>query len=421
MFKSIRHGLFAALAGFTVLICVAYTGLALVISYVTEDMLVDRLLEREAAAMGAHFRLHGEIGQPGIDLIRVYSGSGALPPLAREAVAAGKRRAEIFTDTGHHYHLRTLDLRAAGGAQRVYLLADVGPLLVVSKLFQDIGGMLVSVALGLIALALLLAWLLSRRLVSPLQVLANEVRSLAPMPNVPNAPDTPDTPDTPVAFSARGRRDEIGYLADKLGTTIADLHAALRREHAFARDVSHELRTPLTVINNTLAQASSRPLDRHETAQLRTGLDEMRNTIEVLFALARAGHIASEVFDLRGCIEDSLLRLLDDGTWRDDRLVLDLPDRLEVAGNRHLATLLVNNCLGNALFHGMPGAPLRVSFANGVLSMANAVDPGRAGTMQGFLHGQNLLGRIAGAMGWELGFHPGATAYRVDIVPLRVP
>ncbi|GGX73384.1 HAMP domain-containing protein [Massilia dura] len=410
MFKSIRHGLFAALAGFTVLICVAYTGLALVISYVTEDMLVDRLLEREAAAMGAHFRLHGAIGQPGIDLIRVYSGSEALPPLARETIAAGKQRAEIFTDTGHHYHLRTLDLRGAGGVRRVYLLADVGPLLVVSKLFQDIGGMLVSVALGLIALALLLAWLLSRRLVSPLQVLANEVRSLAP-----------DMPDTPVVFSARGRRDEIGYLADKLGTTIADLHAALRREHAFARDVSHELRTPLTVMNNTLAQASSRPLERHEAAQLQTGLDEMRNTIEVLFALARAGHIASEVFDLRGCIEESLLRLLDDVAWRDDRLVLDLPDRLEVAGNRHLATLLVNNCLGNALFHGMPGAPLRVSFADGVLSMANAVDPGRAGTTQGFLHGQNLLQRIAGAMGWELGFHPGATAYRVDIVPLRAP
>ncbi|MDB5791016.1 MAG: hypothetical protein JWQ80_1040 [Massilia sp.] len=72
MFRSIRHGLFAALAGFTVLICVCYAGLALVISYVTEDMLVERLLEREAAAMTAHFRRHGESGKPGSDLIRAY-------------------------------------------------------------------------------------------------------------------------------------------------------------------------------------------------------------------------------------------------------------------------------------------------------------------------------------------------------------
>ena len=76
MFKSIRHGLFAALAGFTVLICVGYTGLALVIAYVTEDMLIDRLLQREAAAMTAHFRLHGDIGTPHDELIRVYRSVG---------------------------------------------------------------------------------------------------------------------------------------------------------------------------------------------------------------------------------------------------------------------------------------------------------------------------------------------------------
>jgi signal transduction histidine kinase len=334
----------------------------------------------------------------------------------RAQVAAGRGRAEIFTDTGRHYHLRTLDLHAGDRSQRVYLLADVGPLLVVSKLFREIGGVLVAVALGLIALALLLAWLLARRLVAPLQVLAHEVRRV--------------TPEAPVRFSASGRRDEIGYLADRLGTTLAGLHAALQREHAFTRDVSHELRTPLTVMNNALAGASSRPLDRHEVAQLQAGLDEMGATIDVLFALARAEHIASEAFDLRGCIEESLLRLLekggeggeggraDDGL-EDGRWLLDLPDRLDVLGNRHLARLLIDNCLGNAMFHGDPCAPLRVSFAGGVLRMANAVDPGRAATMQGFQHGRNLLGRIAGAMGWQLDFHAGATAYHVEIVPLR--
>ena len=81
--------------------------------------------------------------------------------------------------------------------------------------------------------------------------------------------------------------------------------------------------------------------------------------------------------------------------------------------------LLVNNCLGNALFHGGADSRLRLSFADGVLSLANTVDPARAGATQGFLHGQHLLRRIAKAMGWEIGFHAGATEYRVDIVPLR--
>jgi signal transduction histidine kinase len=405
MFRSIRHGLFAALAGFTVLICVCYTGLALVISYVTEDMLVDRLLEREAAAMAAHFRLHGDIPPPGLDLIRVYRSAEALPPPVREQLAAGRERAEIFTGTGQHYHLRTLHLPAAPAPQAVYLLADVGPLLVVSHLFQEVGWLLVLLALGLIALALLLAYLLSRRLVSPLQVLAQEVRSLPQQ--------------GPAAFSARHRRDEIGYLAQKLGATVSELHASLRREHAFTRDVSHELRTPLTVLNNTLAQAHSRPLDGQEVAQLQAGLDEMGATIDVLFALARAEHIAHETVDLRACIEDSLLRLLEQGAWGDDSLALDLPDRLPVLGNRHLSMLLINNCLGNALFHGGPGSRLRLSFADGVLGVSNTVDPDRNGAMQGFMHGQHLLRRIAEAMGWEISFHAAPEAYRVDVVPLR--
>jgi HAMP domain-containing protein len=278
--RSIRHGLFAALAGFTVLICVCYTGLALVISYVTEDMLIDRLLKREAAAMTAHFRLHGDIRPAADEIIRAYRSVEALPPIVREQVVAGRGRAEIFTDTGQHYHLRSLDLPAQSGPQRIYLLADVRPLLVVTKLFQDVGGVLIAVALGLIALALLLAYLLSKRLVSPLQVLANEVRGLSQK--------------STIELSARHRPDEIGYLAKKLGTTIAELHSSLNREHAFTRDVSHELRTPLTVMNNIVALAQARALDTDDVAQLQAGLDEIGTTIDVLFALARAEHIAQE-------------------------------------------------------------------------------------------------------------------------------
>lgn len=267
----------------------------------------------------------------------------------------------------------------------------------VSKLIQDVGGVLIFVALGLIALALLLAYLLSRRLVSPLQALAHEVRAGA------------------VEFSARHRQDEIGYLAEKLGATITELHTALEREHAFTRDVSHELRTPLTVMNNLVGQAA---WDAGDVAQLKAGLDDIGNTIDVLFALARAEHIAEEPFDLRGCIEESLLRLLDQGALDGERLTLDLPERLTVLGNRHLSVLLINNCLGNALFHGGAGARLRLSFADGVLSLSNTIDPARTGTMQGFQHGQNLLARIAKAMRWRIGFHAGAT-YRVEIAPRR--
>jgi signal transduction histidine kinase len=416
MSRSIRHGLFAALAGFTVLICVCYTGLALVLAYVTEDMLIDRLMAREAAAVEARVRA-GAGGADGVEgaapaagWIRVYHATADLPPEVRAEVAAGRRRGEVFAAGGHHYHLRTLYLSTPAAPQRLYLVGDAGPLLVVANVMREAGALMLALALGLTGLALLLAWWLSRRLVAPLLALADALRGLKP--------------GDPVAFDARRRKDEIGYLAERLGTTLTELQAALAREHAFTRDVGHELRTPLTVMRNALAPLQPQvetplPPCPQTTAQLRAQVDAMTGTVDVLFALARAQHVGRESFDLRACIEDALLRLLDAAALEPERLALDLPDRLPVGGNRHLAALLVNNCLGNALFHGGPGTRLRLSFADGVLGIANSVDARRSGAVQGFLHGQNLLRRAAAAMGWELRFDAAAASYRVDIVPAK--
>ena len=280
MSKSIRQRLFAALAGFTVLLCLCYTGLALVIAYVTEDMLVQRLLEREAAVVSQRLRQHGELTPSGSDLIKTYASYHDLPQVVREQVPPSAPRGEVFTTTGQHYHVLALDLVAAGQPQRSYLLADVAPVLVVQRLAQEVGGVVLGVALALIALALLLAYWLARRLVLPLQRLAQEARQLAP--------------GSAVHFSERDRPDEIGFLARRLETTFAELQAVLQREQAFARDVSHELRTPLTLMHNTLALAEAQPLGGQEQAQLRQSTDEMRATIDVLFALARAEQLPGE-------------------------------------------------------------------------------------------------------------------------------
>ncbi|MBW3497120.1 HAMP domain-containing sensor histidine kinase [Janthinobacterium sp. NKUCC08_JDC] len=406
MSKSIRQRLFAALAGFTVLLCLCYTGLALVIAYVTEDMLVQRLLEREAVVVSQHLRQHGELTPSGSDLIKTYASYHDLPQVVREQVLPSAPRGEVFTTTGQHYHVLALDLVAAGQPQRSYLLADVAPVLVVQRLAQEVGGVVLGVALALIALALLLAYWLARRLVLPLQRLAREARQLAP--------------GSAVHFSERDRTDEIGFLARRLETTFAELQAVLQREQAFTRDVSHELRTPLTLMHNTLALAEAQPLGGQEQAQLRQSTDEMRASIDVLFALARAEQLPGEVVELRGCMEQCLLRLLDEHPWDASLLTLDLPERLDVAGNGQLVMLLINNCLANALFHGGPDCRISIAFAQGHLNIVNTVQAGQPRRVHGFAHGQNLLLRLAQAMRWDIAFHPGATQYRVAIVPTQV-
>ncbi|MGK5056180.1 sensor histidine kinase [Janthinobacterium sp. LB2P49] len=405
MSKSIRRRLFVALAGFTVLLCLCYTGLALVIAYVTEDMLVQRLLEREAAAVSMRWQQHGKLTPSGSDLITVYGSYLDLPQGVRAQVPPSAPRGEVFTTTGQHYHVLALDVVAGGKPARCYLLADVAPVLVVSRLAREVGSVVAGVALALIALALLLAYWLARRLVLPLQRLAREARQLAP--------------GSAVHFSERDRPDEIGFLARRLETTFAELQAVLQREQAFARDVSHELRTPLTLMHNTLALADAHPLGGQEQAQLQQSTDEMRATIDVLFALARAEQLPGQVVELRGCIEQCLLRLLDEHPWDASLLTLDLPERLEVLGNGPLTMLLINNCLANALFHGGPDCRINITFAQGCLSIDNTVQPGQPTRVQGFAHGQNLLLRLAQAMHWDIVFRPGTTQYRVAIFPAQ--
>lgn len=400
MATTIRRGLFAALAGFAVLLCLCYTGLAVVISYVTEDMLVQRLLEREAAAI----RTRLPAAASGSDLITVYRQYSDLPAPVRQQFSPSAPRAEVFTGTGQHYHVLALDLQQAGRPERWYLLADVAPILVVSRLVREVGGVLIGVALALVGLALLLAWLLARRLVLPLQTLAQEAQALLP--------------GHPPQFSARGRPDEIGFLARRLESTFTELQTALLREQVFARDVSHELRTPLTLMRNTLMLAAERPLQTLEQAQLQQGVDELNNTVELLFALARAEQIAVDTVELRGCIEQCLLRLLEEHGWDASLLALDLPERLPVRGHSQLINLLLNNCLANALFHGGPACQLTISFKHGCVSIHNTVPAGQAVRVQGFSHGQLLLARLAQVMQWEIRFYPGTADYRVDIVPV---
>ena len=407
MARSIRRRLFAALAGFTVVLCLCYTGLALVIAYVTEDMLVQRLLGREAVAVSQRLRQHGELTPSGSDLITVYGSYLDLPQAVRAQVPASAPRGDVFTMTGQHYHVLALDLAAAGQPQRSYLLADVAPVLVVQRLAREVGGVVLGVALALIGLALLLAYWLARRLVRPLQRLAQEARQLAP--------------GGAVHFSERDRPDEIGFLARRLETTFTELQTVLQREQAFARDVSHELRTPLTLMHNSLALAGALPLAADGQAQLRQGVDDMRATIDVLFALARAEQLPGDVVEMRGSIEQCLLRLLNEHAWDASLLALDLPERLEVVGNGQLAMLLINNCLANALFHGGPACRLRIAFAHGCLSIGNTVQAGQPRRIHGFAHGQSLLGRVAQAMRWDIVFHPGEEYYRVDILPRQQP
>ncbi|MBX9913703.1 MAG: HAMP domain-containing histidine kinase [Pseudomonadaceae bacterium] len=130
-----------------------------------------------------------------------------------------------------------------------------------------------------IAAAMLLGWLLARKVIEPVVRLAQQVRhrdqllTLAP----PLAPDYAD--------------DEVGQLAAAFDDTLGLLRLALEREQLFTSDVSHELRTPLMVLASSCELLLENPsLDARGKAQvlrIERATQGMRELVQAFLLLAR--------------------------------------------------------------------------------------------------------------------------------------
>jgi signal transduction histidine kinase len=131
-----------------------------------------------------------------------------------------------------------------------------------------------------LALALVLGWVLARRVMAPVVRLARQVRhrdqllGLAP----PLAPD----------YAA----DEVGELAVAFDATLGRLRDALTRERLFTSDVSHELRTPLMVLASScellLENPALEPRARGQVERIARACEEMRELVQTFLMLARA-------------------------------------------------------------------------------------------------------------------------------------
>lgn len=197
------------------------------------------------------------------------------------------------------------------------------------------------VASGLVATlaAVVVAWLIARRITAPLESVAHAATRIA-------------SGDLDVRMAGTGDRD-LGRIAASFNRMADALQSRLERESRFAADVSHELRSPMTTLVNAVTVL------RHRRAELsgdgREALDLLSGDVERLERLIAdltemskhdAGTIprATEVLAVGPLLGDLLRRAgrtdlpLELCGPAAEALVLVDPDRLE----RVLRTLLDN-------------------------------------------------------------------------------
>lgn len=331
--SSLKRKVFTLFGGFTLLLCLTYSGIGVIAAYVIEDQLLDNLISNEVDYIEQYFRAHGELPSPRLPQFTLYTSPAETPPEFITALGGERRKAELFVTGQQHYHLR--ELAPDTGA---ILASEVGNLLTVSNQSGRLIWMLITTFLCTTALALWLAHRLITGTVRPILSLAREVES--------QAVNTPS-----LALTTSSRNDEIGFLSRTLERNLRELQNARHREAEFTRDVSHEFRTNLAVASNALALSGNKGLNAAETQELRTILANMNRTVTSLLALARSESFERKTFDLRPLLEDRLLARPEISVQDSFEINLKLTEKLLVSGNQHLTELLLDILLDNAIRH----------------------------------------------------------------------
>jgi len=188
----------------------------------------------------------------------------------------------------------------------------------------------------------------------------------------------------------RGRRDEVGRLAESFDALLARLEEAFARERQFISDASHELKTPLTSINAN-AQMLARWGDRDEAIRkesLQTIIAESASLAEMvngMLTLAKADSgdaIPKEPLSLNAVAQEAVnatsARAQDKGL--DLRLETDGRSPI-VEGDGALVRQMITNLIDNAIKfteHGGVVVRVRADDGEGVLEVQDTgpgIDP----------------------------------------------
>jgi two-component system sensor histidine kinase MprB len=278
----------------------------------------------------------------------VYASQPALPVDATDrAVAAGTAQAQFRTTSIDDTSYRVLTVPVNGGAAQI--AREVSS---TDNVLDSLDLRLLLIALAGTIVAALLAWLIARRIVRPVEALTGASERIAATQDLEHTIDV-------------DRTDELGRLATSFNTMLLALRNSREQQRRLVMDASHELRTPLTALrtNIEVLQRATADMDDAQRAELlgevEAELGELTELVAELVDLAtdaRSEEPMQEV-DLEPVVEEVVERARR-RTGRD--VTLDVRDAATVTGRPAAIDRAVWNLVDNANKFSPPGAPVAV-------------------------------------------------------------
>ncbi len=405
---SINRTVQTAIVGFGLALAATLVSLLIVYAWVIEDNIFNRLVSSEADYIEQVYAEQTRIVQPRFPFMTLHAGWQEFPQNIQELQRKSPERVEFPTVEGGTLHSRSLML----GAQEWVLAADVTGF----EVSRDYLPRLIPWITLVFVIVLLAAWLLSfylgHSITQPLIQLADRFKRR-------------EASATAIELPENLPRNEIGYLAEVVKTSVDKLQNALRREADFTRDISHELRTPTTVLKLMSARLdTSRAPSEQQVKQLHDMVARIEETTTVLLALAREESVHTESLSLLAEIEACVVNHRKLAQQNDFALTIDVPAGIRVQANQNLLQLLLTNLLNNAVEHA--SAPvLEITLKDHEFSFRNPVASPPSGDVvaasvrspssQGLGQGLHLVKRICQLNGWQLATHSDAGEFVLSI------
>ena len=233
--------------------------------------------------------------------------------------------------------------------------SDVG-LIALQILFKEIGRFFIWGGLIGVAIALVMTFLLSRRVLAPVKALTSAARQLGRGD-----------------FSQRVQvkdKGEVGEMANTFNFMASDLEQAEQLQRNMVADIAHELRTPLSNLRGYLEAVRDgvikpdadtiRSLDE-EAALLSRLVDDLQE-----LSLAEAGELklVCQAENIGELIKQTVGGLQAQATTKGLSVSVDLPDRLPAVNiDSPRISQVLRNLLENALAHTAEGDAITVTAA----------------------------------------------------------
>jgi two-component system sensor histidine kinase MtrB len=185
--------------------------------------------------------------------------------------------------------------------------------------------------------------------------------------------------------------EAFNVMAQRLGTTLDELHVAQDTQRHFVADVSHELRTPLSTMVAALdALDATSPTDRRRSAELLS--DQTRRLAQLVDDLLEISRFDAGEADLRPELVD-LAALVRDAAHdvAPDADIVITGSALCVVDPRRIHAV-VRNLINNAIRHGTPPVTVEIESASRGGAVLRVIDhgPGIAPARQ-----ESIFGRFA--------------------------